>query len=107
MAFPMKQNDTLPPLKATLKNGSTAVPLTDVSSVRFKMRAIDGNTIKVDSAATIIDSANGRVQYDWSAGDTDTAGTFKIEFELTYATGGVRTYPTSAVEIVQIYADLD
>ena len=51
MAFFIKQNDTSPALKATLKDGlDAAVDLTG-ASVRFHMRPTGDTTAKVDAAA--------------------------------------------------------
>jgi len=49
----------------------------------------------VDAAASIVSSArDGKVQYDWSEGDTDVTGVYLGEFEITFADGKVCTWPT-------------
>lgn len=106
MAFSMKRNDTLPVHEAVLKRGSTVVDLTDASSVRFHMiKLTNGSSAKVDAAATIVSATAGAVKYAWAAGDTDTADTYKVEYEVNWSDGSVETFPTTAVEIVRIYED--
>ena len=53
MSFYIKQNDTAPSLKATLKDGDgNVINLTD-ASVRFHMRTVGGASSVVDAAATV------------------------------------------------------
>lgn len=107
MTFYVKQNDTAPSIRATLKDGDDAViDLTD-ATVRFHMRTIGGTTAKIDSAASIvIPATNGIVQYDWTAADTDTIGSFQAEFEVTYSSGRIETFPNSGYIRVEITDDI-
>ena len=94
MPFYIKQNDTAPSIRATLKDGSgNAIDLSN-ATVRFHMKDLAG-TIKIDAAANIIIPAtNGVVQYAWQSGDTDTAGSYYAEFEVTYTTDStVESFP--------------
>ena len=85
MPFYLKQNDTAPSIRATLKDGSGSVIDLTGASVRFHMKDLSG-TVKIDTAATIISPAtSGIVQYNWTGSDTDTAGTYYAEFEVTYS----------------------
>jgi uncharacterized protein YfaS (alpha-2-macroglobulin family) len=43
--------------------------------------------------ATIHDAPNGVVRYSWGTDDTDEAGRYRAEFEVTYADGSVETFP--------------
>ena len=63
MAFFIKQNDTSPALKATLKDGLDAVVDLTGASVRFHMRPTGDTTAKVDAAAVIENADNGIVYY--------------------------------------------
>lgn len=106
MAFYIKQNDTSPALRATLKNGlGIAVDLTGCS-VRFHMRRVGDITAKVDAAGTIVDDNNGIVEYYWIAGDTDTVGSFEAEFEVTYAGGETESFPNNRFIEVEITDDI-
>ena len=106
MTFYIKENDTVPSIRAALQNGSgNAVDLID-ASVRFHMRAIGGNAAAVDAAATIVNAAGGLVQYDWDAADTADVGSFQAEFEVTYSDGTVETFPSNGYIRVEIIDDI-
>ena len=94
--FYIKQSDLLPLLRATLKDGAgVAVNLTG-STVVFSMRDLIANTLKINEAAvTIITPASGIVEYTWVTANTDTAGTFTGEFEVTDTGGKPLTFPNS------------
>ena len=69
----------LPKLRQQLKQADgTPVPLTG-ASVRLLM-GIPGKPRKVAAAATILDAANGIVEYAWAAGDVDTVGVYLAEW---------------------------
>lgn len=106
MAFNIKQNDTSPSLQATLKDASgTAISLTG-ATVRFHLKSLDG-VVKVDAAMTVTDADNGVIQYDWDAGDTDTAGSYYAEFEVTYNDGSIETFPNNQNLAIQIRPELN
>ena len=106
MAFYIKQNDTSPSVQAALTDANnTAINLT-AATVQFHMEAVDG-TLKVDAAMTVTDAEGGVVQYDWVTGDTDTAGTYYVEFEVTYTDGTIETFPNNNKEVIIIRPELN
>lgn len=106
MAFSIKQNDTSPALQATLKDAALApIDLTG-ATVKFHMKSLDGN-IKVDTAMTITNNEGGVVQYNWQAGDTDTVGTYYVEFEVTYADASVETFPNNGNKVITVVKELN
>ena len=107
MTFHIKQNDTSPSIRATLKDGDgTVINLTD-ASVRFHMRTVGGTSTKTDSAASIVSPAtSGIVQYDWVAADTDTVGSYQAEFEVTYGDNSIETFPNNGYIRVEITDDI-
>jgi hypothetical protein len=106
MAFSIKQNDTSPSLQATLKDASLSpVDLTG-ATVMFHMKSVDG-TVKVDQQMTITDDTGGVVQYDWQSGDTDTVGTYYVEFEVTYADASIETFPNNGNKVVSVVKELN
>ena len=70
------------------------------NGVRFYMRP-PGGAVKIEADAIVIDATAGVVRYNWLPEDTDTAGTFQAEFEVTYTDGSVETFPNLGyIEIV-------
>lgn len=97
----IKQNDTSPSIQTQFLDGDgLPVDITGNLGVSFHMRDAAG-TVKIDTAATVVTAASGIVRYDWLAADTDTAGTFQAEFEVTYSDGKIETFPNASyIEVV-------
>lgn len=107
MTFYVKQNDTAPSLRATLKDGNNTVINLTGASVRFHMRAIGGTTTKVNSAATVVSPAtSGIVQYNWTASDTDAVGSYQAEFAVTYSDSSIETFPNNGYIRIEILDDI-
>lgn len=106
--FVLKSHDRLPSIQAILSSGGNPVDLSAAgTSVKFIMKTAQGNTIKVNAAATIVTANSGVVRYDWLATDTDTAGEFLAEWQVTFSGGKTQTFPTTSYHSVSILADLD
>jgi hypothetical protein len=71
------------------------------------MKAFGASSLKIDAVADIEDDINGIVEYSWQAGDTDTAGTYYGEIEVTYGDATVETFPNNGYFTVIIKEDLD
>jgi hypothetical protein len=107
MAFRIKTNDTSPKLSVTLTDAlGNAIGLAGCSA-RFHMKAFGASSLKIDAVADIEDDINGIVEYSWQAGDTDTAGTYYGEIEVTYGDATVETFPNNGYFTVIIKEDLD
>ena len=108
MTFYIKQNDTSPSLRAALKDSDNiAINLTD-ATVRFHMKSLEDNTVVVDADATVVVPAtSGIVQYDWSSGDTATAGSYQGEFQVTFAGGAIETFPNKTNISISIKPELN
>ena len=105
MAFSIKQNDTSPSLQATLKD-STLTPISlNGATVQFHMKSLDG-VVKVDETMTIVDSDNGIIRYDWQTGDTDTVGTYNVEFQVTYYDTTIETFPNNGNLVINVVREL-
>lgn len=65
------------------------------------MRNTITGAVKISEAAAVIEIATvtPTVRYDWIAGDTDTAGTFEAEFEVTYSDSTIETFPNDGTNI--------
>lgn len=105
--FVLKQHDRLPSIQAIFTSGGQAVDLTTATGVQFIMRPLQGGPVKVASPAVIVNAAGGVVRYDWLAADTDTAGSYQAEWQVTWADGKPQTFPTQSYHTVDVLADLD
>lgn len=104
--FFLKRGDTGPAIqRQCLDEAGDPIALAG-ATVRFNMRLRDG-AVKVNrAAATIVEAATGVVRYAWQAGDTDTAGTYEAEFEITYLDGSIETVPNAGWIEVTITGDI-
>ena len=107
--FTIKQNDIRPVLVAVIKDEEgNKVDLHDVLGIDFKMKLRGAPTNKVDSSretrANIVDPTEGKIQYVWQDGDTDTPGMYEAEFELIYR-DGIQHVPTDEPFIVHVVRD--
>ena len=107
MSFCIKRNDRSPDYTATLEApAGTPVNLTG-TTVKFIMRAEGSSgSPKVSAAATVVSAADGTVKYSWGASDTDTAGHYQAEWEVTFAGGVKRTWPPEDYLYVTVVPDL-
>jgi hypothetical protein len=111
--FTMKRNDTRPKFKSRLTQADPLAPETQISvdltaatAVKFIMREESSvGSAKVNAAAVITDAANGRVEYTWTTGDTDTAGTYNAEWEVSWG-GDKQTFPSEGYLVVIVEDDL-
>ena len=101
----VKRNDRVPSVFATLLSGVTPIDLTG-STVKFIMRQRGGAAVKVNAAAVVVSATAGTVRYDWGATDTDTAGLYDAEFEITTAVSKKYTCPNARHLEVLVFEDL-
>jgi len=100
-----KQNDTKP-IFSYLEDSVGRIDLTNATGVVFNMRDLAG-TVKVSrGACTIVTASQGYVKYEFLAADTDTAGIYKGEFEVTYSGGEIETHPEDSYIPIKIIDDI-
>jgi hypothetical protein len=88
----IKTGDLLPPVRGTCLDGNgKPQPLTG-GTVRFHMFDSRGNVL-IDAPAVVVDALAGKVQYNWQPGQTDVAGIYKCEFEVTFGGTMPLTFP--------------
>lgn len=106
MTFTIKQSDTSPSLRATLQDSNLSPINLNGASIRFHMKAL-GGVIKVDQPMTIVSAIAGTVKYDWQPADTAVAGTYSIEFEVTYTDLTIETFPNTGSLALVITPELN
>lgn len=103
--FYIKEGDTSPNIRVQLlDDDGTPAQLTQSSQVNFKMKAVGGQSFKIDSAATVTDVGNAHVRYAWTGGDTDSTGYYNAVFEVDYNGDGNydETFPNNQYIVVKI-----
>jgi len=105
--FYIKQNDTLPVIKAVLKDASgNIVDLGNASGIRFHL-STSKNVNLIDAEAGMEgNGSTGVALYNWVIGNTALAGSFKAEFEVTFTGGGIETFPNNSFISVVIEKEL-
>jgi len=103
--FTIVRNDRLPSIACVFGGGSGRT-LAAGTTVKFIMALKSTGVVKVSAAAVIEDATARRVRYDWTALNTDTAGDYVAEFEVTYTDGLVETFPQGRKLSVKVLADL-
>jgi len=107
--FTIKTGDTGSALQATLENsGGTPVSIQG-ATVLFKMIPIAGGTTVIAATATIdqisASTLTGQVHYNWATSDVQTAGLYLGEWEVTYSSGTVQTFPNGDPFRIRINED--
>lgn len=100
--FRIKRGDTRPPIKWQCLNDMGQPQNLTGATVRFKM----GKPVKVNTPAVISDAALGVVSYQWVVADTNAAGVYPGEFEVTYADGGIESFPDDGYIRVEVQEDI-
>ena len=72
----------------------------------FGNDAIGRTDTKVNAQATIVSAEDGIVSYSWGATDTDAAGLYMAEWEVTFAGGIPMTFPRNGNLCVNVEPDL-
>ena len=112
--FTLKRGDTASRLQATLQNSGGTPVTVEAATVLLKMAPIAGGTLTVAGTAVIdqvgsgtaVGGSMGCVHYNWATADTATAGLYAGEWEVTFQSGAVQTFPNSDPFLVHIVSDL-
>ena len=105
--FFIKRNDTAPSLDAALEDDKNRpVDITGATTV-FHMRDTSDNSVKIASGVvSVLSAVRGEVRYTWAASDTDTAGNFEAEFQVTFADSTIESFPNDSYIAVIINEDV-
>lgn len=91
MTIKIVQNDTRPVLEFAITQDGSPIDLTGCT-VKFYMKNTDTGAVKINGSTCVIDNAVAGIgRYIWSAGDTDTVGTYLGEIEITFSDGKIQT----------------
>ena len=88
----MNTGDLSPSIVATMQNSNGSTFNLTGCTVQFQLS--QQGQILFTKAAIIMDAANGVVQYNWGAGDTNQYGVCTGLFIVTLPTGATQTFPT-------------
>lgn len=106
----IKANDTHPDLVVTLSDESGAVDLTSATQVKLIMKSTVVSPVVTVTGMMTKDpdqvTNTGRASYGWIAEDTATPDTYDAEFEVTWPSSEVQTFPNSGYKEIVIEADL-
>lgn len=100
-----KQHDTARILRGFCKLAGVVVPLTSATAVALLLKDPDSGD-QIRRTATIQNAATGEVRYQPIAADVQTARTFLLEWEVTFADGKVQTFPDGDYDMWTILKDL-
>lgn len=106
-AISIKRNDVGVTLTATLKASGDPVDLTGIDSVAFIMRMYGADAPKVEATAEVTNAEAGEVRYITSDGDLDTAGIYRVEWEVTFSPGRIETFPSEDWDSIAVKSDLN
>jgi lysophospholipase L1-like esterase len=105
MAIQLKRNDTKDTISYTMTYADgTPVNLTG-ATVRFVMGK--GKTLITSDTAIIVSATAGKVEYTLKENDTLLAGNYNAEFEVTFSTGKVKTFPNDGYISIKIQPNVD
>ena len=106
--FYIKQNDTASFITRDLKDAFGAPVNVTGATVKFSMRVKPAGTVKVDDQdAVVVTAGTGRVRYEWTAANTNTADEYEGEFQVTYANGKIQTFPNDGYIPIVITDDIE
>lgn len=105
--FYIKQNDTRPQLEVNLRDDRDRPINITGATVVFSMRNVSDDSVKIDEASTTtVSSTGGRVRYSFTAANTNTAGNFDGEFQVTFLDSTIETFPNDGYIRVIIVDDV-
>jgi hypothetical protein len=99
----LKQNDTFPPVEATLTDEDGPINLTEATSVKFIAKSA---THVIEGNCTIIKATEGVVTYLWASKDTENPGVYRVEYKIIWKSGGIQSVPNQSYDEIEIEESL-
>ena len=107
LVFNIKQNDTRPVLEVFLRDErDRAIDITGATIVFHMRNASTNAAIITNGTVTVVDAVNGQVRYSWAAADTATAVVCEAEFQVTFISTLIETFPNDGYIKVIITDDV-
>lgn len=107
LTFNIKQNDTRPVLEVFLRDErDRSIDLTSATVLFHLRNAADNSAIITNGAVTQVDAVLGQVRYSWVSDNTATAAVCEGEFQVTFASGLVETFPNDGYLKIVITDDV-
>lgn len=103
--FLVKAGDSLPIPEGTLRGGDGNPINGSGATVRFHMRPLGASSWTIDAPAVWTDQAGGVAHYSWQPGDTDDAGTYEFEFQVTFSDATILSFPNEGYKLLEVFAD--
>ena len=104
--FYIKQHDTSPAIGGICLDGAGAVVNVTGASVVFSMRRRAGEVLVNRAVGAVVLGVAGTVKYEWIAANTAITGLFEGEFELTYPSGAIETFPNNGYISIRVGDDI-
>jgi hypothetical protein len=105
MTFTIVQGDTSPSLSSTLTDGKSPVDISGYNSVEIHIENKYDEVIVTDDETgrvNVVNASSGQVEYVWEQGDTDSIGTYKAEWQVTYSDGSIETFPSDGKVTIEV-----
>lgn len=102
----VKQGDTLPVMRAGLKQANGAAIDWEDASVVFVYQRRDQAAVRKAAEILSYDDVEAIVEVVWDENDFAAAGEFKAEFEATLASGKIETFPNGTYITMVVKGDL-
>lgn len=100
-SYIIRQGDHGVTIDDTLTDEDGVVANLTGATVVFNIAPIGGGSASSLSPVTS-GGTTGTVSYEFGTADTDTAGTYKAEWEVTYGGGEVQTFPNGSYIVVRV-----
>lgn len=104
--FYIGRGDRLPAITVNLVDSDGQTPNLSSSTVMFHMMDINTGTTITISTCSILDSPNAQVTYAWAAADTTSPLECYAQFEVTYPSGLVQSFPNDHKILIHITDDI-
>jgi hypothetical protein len=101
--FVIRQGDTAPRLTGTLTDGNGDPVVVTGSDVLLHLHGLTVENDLILTGAVDEDAVDDNgVYYDWEPEDTEEAGYYSGEWQVTFVNGQIQTFPNDSVFLIQV-----